>query len=130
MFAYLTCNRHRSVRRAELIDAIWPDPPAAADSALNALVSKLRRVLGSSTIEGRSSLRMRLDNAWVDIESAGEAVHRAESAVAVGDWARAWGPSLVALITAEREFLRSQRNRWRRFRGRGDGCRRGGLVRG
>jgi SARP family transcriptional regulator, regulator of embCAB operon len=105
LFAYLTCNRHRPVRRAELIEALWPEPPPAADSALNALVSKLRRVLGGDTIEGRSVLQVRLGNALVDIESAVEAVHRAESAVAVGDWTRAWGPSLVALFTAQREFL-------------------------
>jgi DNA-binding SARP family transcriptional activator len=112
VFAYLTCNRHRPVRRAELVDAIWPEPPAAADSALNALVSKLRRVLGSDTIEGRSSLQVRLGDAWVDIEAATEAVHRAESAVAVGDWARAWGPSLVALFTAQREFLSGHEAPW------------------
>ena len=32
-------------------------------------------------------------------------MHRAESHVALGDWTRAWGPSLVALFIAEREFL-------------------------
>jgi DNA-binding SARP family transcriptional activator len=112
LFAYLTCNRHRPVRRAELLDAIWPDPPAAADSALNALVSKLRRVLGTETIEGRSTLQLRLGDPWVDVESAAEAVHRAESAVAVGDWSRAWGPSLVALFTAAREFLPQHDGPW------------------
>ncbi len=112
VFAYLTCNRHRPIRRAELIDAVWPEPPAAVDSALNALVSKLRRVLGSNTVEGRSTVQVRLGNAWVDIESAAEAVHRAESAVAVGDWGRAWGPSLVALFTAQREFLPGHDTSW------------------
>ena len=105
LFAYLVCNRHRPVRRSELIDAIWPAPPAGADTALNALVSKLRRSLGAETLEGRSTLQMRLGGAWIDIEAAAEAVHRAESAVAVGAWARAWGPALVALFTAQREFL-------------------------
>jgi SARP family transcriptional regulator, regulator of embCAB operon len=55
---------------------------------------------------------VRLGNAWVDIESAAEAVHRAESAVAVGDWARAWGPSLVALFTAQRDFLPDHDTPW------------------
>jgi SARP family transcriptional regulator, regulator of embCAB operon len=105
LFAYLTCNRHRPVRRVELIEALWPQPPDAAESALSALVSKLRRVLGADAIEGRSVLQIRLGDASVDIESAVEAAHRAESAVAVGDWTRAWGPSLVALFTAQREFL-------------------------
>lgn len=112
LFAYLTCNRHRPVHRAELIDALWPEPPAAADSALNALISKLRRVLGTSSVEGRPTLQMHLDNAWIDVESASEAVHRAESAVAVGDWTRAWGPSLVALFTAQREFLPGHDTPW------------------
>lgn len=112
LVAYLTCNRHRPVRRAELIDAIWPDPPAAPDSALNALVSKARRVLGSSAIDGRSTLQLRLDDAWIDVEAAIDGVHRAESAVAVGDWSRAWGPSLVALFTAQREFLPEHDTPW------------------
>ena len=105
LFAYLTCNRHRPIRRPELINAIWPEPPAAADSALNALISKLRRTLGPHVIVGRSSVQIRLGDSWVDIEAAAEAVHRAESAVALGDWTRAWGPSLVALFTAQLGFL-------------------------
>jgi SARP family transcriptional regulator, regulator of embCAB operon len=113
LFAYLVCHRHRPTRRAALIDAIWPDhAPSATDSALNALVSKLRRALGPDAIDGRSSLQLRLGDAWVDVERAVEAVHRAESAVAVGDWTRAWGPSLVALFTAEREFLPSDEAPW------------------
>ena len=30
-------------------------------------------------------------DAWVDIEAARDAVHRAESALALGEWGRAWG---------------------------------------
>jgi len=112
VFAYLACNRHRPVHRSELVDAIWPEPPAAADGALNALVSKLRRVLGAGAVDGRSTLQLRVENAWVDLESAAEAVHRAESAVAVGDWGRAWGPSLAALFTAQREFLPGHDRPW------------------
>ena len=70
VFAYLACNRHRPVGRDELIEAIWPEPPAAADSALSALVSKLRRVLGGDAVDGRSTLKMRLDDAWIDVEAA------------------------------------------------------------
>ena len=47
LLAYLTVNRDRSCRRTELIDVLWPEaPPAAADAALSALLSKLRRTLG------------------------------------------------------------------------------------
>src|SRR5207247_702480 len=45
--AYLILNRERGCPRSELIDLLWPEgPPAAADSALSALLSKLRRALG------------------------------------------------------------------------------------
>jgi DNA-binding SARP family transcriptional activator len=113
LFAYLVCNRHRLTRRAELIEAIWPDQtPSAPDNALNALISKLRRVLPPGALDGRSNLRLQLGDAWVDVEAAAEAVHRAESAVAVADWKRAWGPALVALFTAERAFLTSEEAPW------------------
>jgi len=113
LFGYLALNRHRLAARDELVAAVWPnDPPPAADASLNALLSKTRRALGADAFEGRSSLRLRLDGAWVDVEAATEAIHRAESSVAQADWRRAWGPSLLALFVAEREFLLDEDADW------------------
>ena len=107
LFAYLVLNRHRVVSRDEIAEALWPGQlPAASESGLNALISKLRKVLGTSVIDGRSNLRLVLDpDAWVDIEVASVAVHRAESRVVLGDCKGAWGPSLAGLFIAERDFL-------------------------
>src|SRR5918999_1225072 len=59
LFAYLVLNRDRDCGRAELIDLLWPEePPAAAESALSALLSKLRRALGEGALGGRSELRL------------------------------------------------------------------------
>ena len=106
MCAYLVLNRHRPLRRAELIDALWPDrPPGNAESGLSALLSKVRQVLGPNAVEGRATVRLVLAEPWVDIEAAREAVHRAESSIAAGKWHRAWAPSQVALFAAERGLL-------------------------
>jgi DNA-binding SARP family transcriptional activator len=113
MFAYLVVNRHRQVPRDELAEALWREPdPAAVDARLNPLLSKLRRVLGASSIEGRSILRLCMPEAWVDLEAATEAIHRAESSVAQQDSARAWGPALTALFVAERDFLPGEDAPW------------------
>ena len=48
----------------------------------------------------------------VDIEAAAEAIHRAESAVAQQEWARAWGPALTALFISERDFLAGSDAPW------------------
>jgi len=47
-----------------------------------------------------------------DLEAAGEAIHRAESAVALGDWVQAWAPARVALNIARRGFLRFETAPW------------------
>jgi pentatricopeptide repeat protein len=114
VFAYLVLKRHRLTGRDELVRALWPEAiPAAADTGLNALISKMRKILGSEVLDGRSRLQLRLDNgAYVDVEAAAEAVHRAESQVALEEWKRAWGPSLVALFVAEREFLPGEDAFW------------------
>src|SRR5690349_3289193 len=57
LFVYLALNRLRLVRRSELLDAVWPESqPSAADSALSALLSKLRRQLGPERLPPRGEL--------------------------------------------------------------------------
>ncbi|RDI76078.1 DNA-binding transcriptional activator of the SARP family [Gaiella occulta] len=111
LFAYLVVNRLRPTSRAELMDALWPgEVPPAADSALSALLSKLRRIV---PIESRPEPQIVLPaHAFVDLEAAFEAVHRAESATRRGAWADAWAPARVALHTASRTFLAGDDAPW------------------
>ena len=69
LLAYLVLHRLRPVRRDELIDALWPrTPPTAADTALRALISKLRRLLPDGVLDGRTDLRLHLPTgAFVDL---------------------------------------------------------------
>ena len=113
LFTFLVVHRHRLVSRGELAEALWREPdPGVVDARLNPLLSKLRRILGAEAVEGRTTLRLHLPHALVDLESAVEAIHRAESSVAQEDWARAWGPALVALFTAERGFMPGEDATW------------------
>jgi DNA-binding SARP family transcriptional activator len=113
LFTYLVVNRHRRVLRDELAEALWREPdPAAVDARLNPLLSKVRRILGAAAIDGRAAIRLNVPNAWVDLEAAAEAIHRAESAVSQEDWVRAWGPVLVALFVAQRDFLPGEDAAW------------------
>jgi pentatricopeptide repeat protein len=114
LLAFLVLHRLRPVRRDELIDALWPStPPAAADTALRALISKLRRILPENMIDGRAELRLHLPpDAFVDLEDAREAIHRAESATAEGNWYRAWAASMGPMFTARRGFLPDEDAEW------------------
>jgi SARP family transcriptional regulator, regulator of embCAB operon len=114
LFAYLAANRLRAATRAELTDAVWWDrPPGAPESALSALVSKLRRVIGQARIEGRSELRLVLpDDAWVDAEAAGAALHRAEAAHARSDWPETWVAARIVQHIALRPFVAGEDAPW------------------
>ena len=114
LFVFLTLNRRRPTPRPTLLDALWHDGlPDGADSALIALLSKLRRALGHDTHEGRSEMRLVLeDGAWIDFEAAGEALHRAEGAVVRGDWPSAWVAARIGQHIASRGFLRGEDADW------------------
>jgi SARP family transcriptional regulator, regulator of embCAB operon len=114
LLAYLVLHRLRAVRRDELVDALWPrTPPAAADTALRALISKVRRLLPEGMLDGRTELHLSLpDDAFVDLEHAREAIHRAESATAQGNWHRAWSASMAPMFTARRSFLADEDAEW------------------
>lgn len=103
LFAYLALHRLRPVERSELLEALWPD---GRDGGLAPLLSKLRRIV---PLDGT---RLALDDAWVDVEAASDAVHRAESALAQGEPHRAWGPSQVALFASGRTFLAGEEAPW------------------
>ena len=114
LFAYLVMNRRRASGRAELAEILWPEEvPADPETALSALLSKLRRVVAPAMLEGRSSLQLRLPaDSWIDLEAATEAIHRAESAIARRDWTAAWGPGRVAQHVAGRGFLPGETGGW------------------
>lgn len=111
LFAYLVLERRRPVARDALVELLWEgSAPGAADSALSALLSKLRRIV---PVAGRSSVRIELSpHAWVDLEAAQEALHRAESAVAREDWTAAWGPARLVQHVCDRQFLPGEDAPW------------------
>jgi SARP family transcriptional regulator, regulator of embCAB operon len=110
LFAYLALTRARSATRDELTEVLWPaEQPAAAESALSALLSKLRRVVPIGSGELRLALA---DGAWIDVEAAREGLHRAQAAVARGDWPTAWSAGRVVQHIAARELLPGERAEW------------------
>lgn len=107
-FAYLAANRQRAVTRSELVHALRSDD--SGSDRLSPLVSKLRQVV---PLEGRGDVRLALpEGAWIDVEAAAEGVHRAESAIARGDVADAWGPARVAQHVTTRVFLAGEEAPW------------------
>jgi DNA-binding SARP family transcriptional activator len=107
LFTYLVVHRLRPLSREQLVDDLWPGTdPAVAGATLRPLLSRLRAVLGADVVVGRDEPHLVLPpDAFVDLEAALEAVHRAEGAIAAGDHADAWAPARVALHTADRGFL-------------------------
>jgi SARP family transcriptional regulator, regulator of embCAB operon len=114
LFAYLALNRGRAVTRDELIEALWPQAiPTAAPAALTVLLSKLRATVGPEVLRGRGDVTLSLpDAARVDVEDAFAGLHEAESAVALGEWRRAWGPALRAQFVAGRRLLPEHEAPW------------------
>jgi DNA-binding SARP family transcriptional activator len=114
LFAHLVLNRRRRINRDELLNAIYGEE-ATPDHhpRLSVLLSKLRRVVGPELVGGRAAVELVLPpDAFVDVEAAFEALHRAETHIAHGEWAAAWGPSGIAYHVASRPLLQSHEAQW------------------
>lgn len=113
LFAYLVLQRLSPVGPEDLAKALWPQrAPDDANAHVSRLLRRLRRLL-KHNLELRPYVQLRLrPDAFVDIEAAAEAVHRAEAAVARRDWATSWPAARIALHTAKRTFLPGARVPW------------------
>jgi SARP family transcriptional regulator, regulator of embCAB operon len=114
LFAYLVLYRPNRIDRDQLLTAVYGEE-ATPDHRprLSVLLSKLRHVVGSELLVGRSEVELVLPpESFVDVEAAFEALHRAQAHVANGEWAEAWGPSGVAYHVASRPLLQGHDRLW------------------
>jgi DNA-binding SARP family transcriptional activator len=120
-FAFLVLERFRPVPIDELAHAVWgtEDPSGAWETALSAIVSKLRAALRPLGLESRAiaaesgCYQLTLPgDAWVDLEAARHALDEAEGHVRGGRVRQAWGPANVAASIAARPFLAAAEGDW------------------
>ncbi|HVP34748.1 MAG TPA: bacterial transcriptional activator domain-containing protein [Steroidobacteraceae bacterium] len=113
-FARLLLTREAAVSRSELAEVLWPEEmPRAWDSALNAIVSKLRLLLRHAGLDKTEALGTALGchqlnlpaNTWVDIEVGTDSLHEAEGLFARGRYREAWSAAQVAYHILKRPFL-------------------------
>jgi predicted ATPase/DNA-binding SARP family transcriptional activator len=116
LLARLALDAGRDVSPAVLIDAVWDDaPPGDASHALQALVSRLRRVLdpGGELVSGTAGYRLQVDPTAVDALRFERLTAEGAAALRDGDPARAatilrdalalWrGPALGELADTQR----------------------------
>ncbi|MGQ0671097.1 MAG: AfsR/SARP family transcriptional regulator [Actinomycetota bacterium] len=121
VFAMLAVEHERAVTHEEIADELWGERATRAwDTALRAIVSRLRTVVGDAGLDASKSIesafgcyQLRLPtDAWIDLEAAADAVHRAESALRAGRPREANGWALVACSVTRRPFLPGQEGPW------------------
>lgn len=122
LFAYLVSERVRPIPREELAAILWSEEtPPAWQTALSALVSRLRRLIARPELRdrgvsisqsfGQYQLHLPPDT-WVDTEAATHAIDRAEGALRLADAKAAFGPATVAATIAGRPFLSGHDGPW------------------
>jgi len=119
LWAYLVLNRRRPVGRPELITALWDDEsPDAADTSLNALVSRVRGAvahLGDDVelraTSGSYSLHLPTE-VFVDRERAWTAINHVQAIRREGRVRDAWSEAIIAHEIVARGFLPGEDAPW------------------
>ena len=114
LIAYLAVNRHRAVRRDELIDSLWPtDPPVSPEGTLATLLTRTRAALGTGVISGGPHLQLELPaDTRIDWEVAHEGAAAAAEARRAGDPLQALRIAEQALAIVEQGFLPEVEASW------------------
>lgn len=119
-FAYLAAHQ-RPVPKEELAGALWPGgPPSRWRRDLSWLISRLRRVLTDTGLDGAQALpgtggcyQLRLPaGAEIDVEAAARGAESAVRALRAGDSDSALAEALAAIQTTRRLFLPGEEGEW------------------
>jgi SARP family transcriptional regulator, regulator of embCAB operon len=117
-FAHLVGEHLRAISRDELAEELWlGKAPPSWERSLNALISKLRALLAGlpdvvlKTSFGHYQLSLPAD-VWIDVETATNAIDRAESALRGDERQEAWGWAQVAHQISRRSFLMGEEGPW------------------
>lgn len=110
---------HEPVPSVDLADDLWGSEwPAAWRVALRALVSKLRLTLaraGAADLISATNATYAMAlpaGTWLDVDEAGESVHRAEAALGAGNHSAAAAAALIARSIASRSLLPGEEGEW------------------
>jgi DNA-binding SARP family transcriptional activator len=109
-----------AVHLDELVDELWgASPPRAVRVALRSLVSKVRSALTGAGPDAAFVEHVdegyrwrRPSGSWIDLAAAHDAVHRADTAFAVGDLDAAIAWARVASAIASRPLLSGAEGPW------------------
>jgi DNA-binding SARP family transcriptional activator len=120
VLAMLAAERRRSLSHEELAEELWGDDrPPAWENGLKAVVSKLRAALADVSLDGRSIAgafglyQLHLPpGAWIDVESAADALHRAEALAGQRRTDEAVGWALATRAIASRPFVEGANGPW------------------
>jgi len=120
LLAFLGTRPTHPVAKSQLISAIWgSDTPPSVDTAINALVSRLRAAMrrvgtpkpyGIETNAG--TYRFDAASAWIDVEQCLSAIDRAEGAARAEARCEAWASANVAATIAKQPFLPGEDRPW------------------
>jgi DNA-binding winged helix-turn-helix (wHTH) protein len=112
LFVFLGTRRTHAVSKAQVIEAVWGSrTPPSVETALDALVSKLRSALkrlGLARPHGLTidvgTYQLVVPSVWVDVEAARAAIDRAEGAQRGDALQEAWAWANVAAAITRQPF--------------------------
>jgi DNA-binding SARP family transcriptional activator len=120
LLAFLGTRRTLPVSKATVIDALWSArTPRSADTAINAVVSKLRGALRKIGVPAPHGVAIEVGTyqfvmpaAWIDVENARMAIDAAEGALRKDQLPAAWAAANVAAAITRQPFLPDEEHSW------------------
>lgn len=119
-FVYLVSTPRR-VDRSELAQLLWPEVlPHTWDASLSAIISKIRKVLDRTGLDGKKSLESvhgsyefrPPPDTWIDLRYAVNALDDAEGALRRGAMKEAWAKGAGASAILGRPLLAGESGEW------------------